>query len=449
MHPFATTLAALAITILILNRRTFPLAFILLYTNVLNFSYGMSAELFSFRGGVIQVRDYFLMLIIWLIVRRVHLLKKRIAYWPLFLIIAYLLTIAAIASSFFGFNINVMVKMIRVLSVYIVYIYLAIYLMESRRNLLTFARTLYILVILAFSIQLLEIFLQRRISLEFIANPKNVYYTEGRYLTIPVFGKVLYSWNRMLSLMPMAVFFSGYFYLKKIRVLPVSNLVVFVMAIASYWMGLSRISIFMSTIMLMLFIMLNFRRGTILRTVILTIFIMSLVGYFWIDSQSAVRNVIMARIMTVSEISRGEGANTVGRINMWKRQITNIADSPIIGKGYSLASYRTLTGDLAISNLAAFFGVNGLLFPFYIIFRSYKGAIRISRFDWDFAVAFFAVFTALMMGSLFTADIYFFGSISSIQMMALVAAREQVNDWWNDEGSEAKPLIGSARVGGL
>jgi len=421
---------------LLKNKYTFPLTFILLNTRVLQFGYGLKYEVFRFGPGVILLSDYYFVILFFLILVKINEIKIVLIYNRIFYIFGFIILVSLFSSIIFEFDVNVFVKIVRYFTYYIAYIYLALYLYESRENTIRFIRVLFILVILSFILQIYEISIQRRVKIDLIANPNNKYYTEGVYINIPYFGWILYAWNRILAFIPLALFFSFYLLLKNVRILPVSNTIMVLICLLSVYLGLSRTGIFIFSLAMGIFILLNLKTGSKRKFAFLGVLsILAVIIYFYYFQVSAFE-AFSLRLQTVEQIQSGEEANTAGRVIFWKDQMDNALESPLIGKGFSLRSYSTFTGDVGISNLISLFGISGLLIPFFIVYVTIKVIKEISIEDIDFQNAFLSVFIAHFIASLITADLYVSGSMVVITLMSIITVKANDIDWPFEEERE-------------
>ncbi len=421
---------------LLRNKYTFPLTFILINTNVLQFSYGLKYEIFRFGAGVILLMDYYFVILFFLILRKINEIKLDYIYNRIFYIFGFITLVSLFSSIIFGFDVNVFVKVIRLFMRYIAYIYLALYLYESRENTVRFIRVLFVLVILVFILQVYELSIQKRVMIDLIANPYNKYYTEGVYINIPYFGWVLYAWNRMLAFMPLALFFSFYFLLRNVRVLPVGNTIMVLICLLSVYLGLSRIGIFIYSVAMVFFILLNLRTGSKRKFAFLGITaVLAIILYFYYFQVTALE-AFSLRLQTVEQIQTGEEGNTAQRVIFWQDQFENAFESPVIGKGFNPSSFSTLTGDVGVSNLISLFGISGVLIPFFIVYVTIKATNAISAVDMDFQNAFLSVFLAYFIASLITADIYLSGSIIIISLIAIITVKANNVNWLLDEEEE-------------
>jgi len=414
---------------LLKNKYTFPVTFILINTNLLQFSYGLKTEVFRFGVGVILLMDYYFVILFFLILRKINEIKLDLIYIRIFYIFGFIILVSLFSSIIFGFDVNVFVKIIRYFIYYIAYIYLAIYLYESRENTIRFVRVLFILVIFAFILQIYEMTIQERVVIDFIMNPKNLYYAGGRYINIPYFGWVLYNWNRILSFMPLTIFFSFYFLMKNVRVLPVSNTIMILICLLSVYLGLSRTGIFIYTLTLIFFVILNLRTGSTRKFSfigVIAVFVMILYFYYF---QTTAFEAFSLRLQTVEQLESGEESSASGRVIFWQDQIANAFESPLIGKGFNLESFSTFTGDIGMSNLVSLFGISGLLIPIFIFYTTVKYVNRISEEDRDFQNAFLSIFFAYFIGSIVTAEIYLSGSIVVITLISIVTIKANDVNW--------------------
>ena len=414
---------------LLKNKYTFPLTFILLNTRALQFSYGLKYEVFRFGAGVILLSDYYFIIIFFLILRKINEIKLDYIYNRIFYIFGFIILVSLFSSIIFGFNVNVFVKIIRYFTYYIAYVYLAIYLYESRENTIRFVRVVFILIILAFILQIYEMTIQKRVVINFIADPNNKYYNVGAYINIPYFGWVLYNWNRMLAFMPLALFFSFYFLLRNIRVIPVSNTIMILICLLSVYFGLSRIGIFIYSLTLIFFILLNLRAESKRKFSFLGVTaVLAMIIYFYYFQGTALE-AFSLRLQTVEQLQSGEESSAAGRVIFWQDQIENILESPLIGRGFNLRSFSTFTGDVGMSNLISLFGISGFLIPFFIFYTSFKYTNKIALEDIDFQNSFLSVFLAYFIGSLITADIYLSGSITIITLISIVTVKANDISW--------------------
>lgn len=422
--------------LLLKNKYTFPLTFILLHTRVLQFSYDLKYEVYRFGAGVILLMDYYFVILFFLILWKMNEIKMDLIYSRIFYIFGFITLVSLFSSIIFGFDVNVFIKIIRYFTCYIAYIYLALYLFESRENTIRFIRIVFILVIFAFIIQVYEMTIQKRLVIDSIANLGNKYYVGGTYINIPYFGWVLYNWNRMLSFMPLALFFSFYFLLKNVRVIPVSNIIMILICLLSVYLGLSRTGIFIYSLALIFFILLNLRTESKRRFSFLGVTaVLAMVIYFYYFQVTAFE-AFSLRLQTVEQMESGEESSAAGRVIFWQDQIDNTFESPLIGKGFSQESYLTRTGDVGMSNLISLFGISGLLIPFFIFYTSLKYTNRIGAVDIDFQNSFLSVFLAYFIGSLITADIYLAGSIVIITLISIVTVKANNVNWLKDENEQ-------------
>ena len=414
---------------LLKNKYTFPLTFILLNTRVLQFGYGLKYEVFRFGAGVILLSDYYFVIIFFLILQKINEVKLDYIYNRIFYIFGFITLVSLFSSIIFGFDVNVFVKIVRFFTYYIAYIYLALYLYESKENTIRFVRVVFILIILAFIIQIYEITIQDRLMIEPIADSLNKYYTEGVYIRIPYFGWVLYTWNRMLAFIPLALFFSFYFLLRNIKVIPVNNTIMILICLLSVFLGLSRTGILIFSLAIIFFILLNLRTKSTRKFAFLGVTaVLALIIYFYYFQVTAFE-AFSLRLQTVEQMQSGEESNAAGRIVFWQDQLKNAFESPLIGKGFNLRSYLTRTGDVGMSNLVSLFGISGLLIPFFIFYTSVKYTNRIAEQDVDFQNSFLSVFFAYFIGSLITADIYLAGSITVVSLISIVTVKANNVNW--------------------
>ena len=421
---------------LLKNKYTFPLTFILLNTRVLQFGYGLKYEIFRFGAGAILLSDYYFAILFFLIIMKINEIKIDLIYNRIFYIFGFITLVSLFSSIIFGFDVNVFVKIIRYFTYYIAYIYLALYLYESRENTIRFIRVLFILVILIFILQVYEISIQKRVMIDLIANPNNKYYTEGVYINIPYFGWVLYGWNRILNFMPLALFFSFYLLLKNVRIIPVSNTIMIFICLLSVYLGLSRTGIFIYSLTLIFFILLNLRAETKRKFSFLGVTaVLAIIIYFYYFQGTAFE-AFSLRLQTVEQMQSGEEGSAAGRVIFWQDQIANAFESPLIGKGFNLRSFSTFTGDVGVSNLISLFGISGLLIPFFVFYISVKYVNRIAVEDLDFQNAFLSVFIAYFIASLITAEIYLSGSIVIITLISIVTVKANDINWPFEEEKE-------------
>ena len=421
---------------LLKNKYTFPLTFILLNTRVLQFSYDLRYEVFRFGANAILLSDYYFVILFFLILSKINEIKIDLIYNRIFFIFGFITLVSLFSSIIFGFDVNVFVKIIRYFTYYITYIYLALYLYESRENTIRFIRVVFILVIVAFILQIYEMTIQKRVVIDLIANPNNKYYVAGTYINIPYFGWVLYNWNRMLAFMPLALFFSFYFLLKNVRVIPVSNIIMILICLLSVLFGLSRTGIFIYSLALIFFFLLNLRTESTRKFAFLGVTaVLALIIYFYYFQGTALE-AFSLRLQSAEQLQSGEESSAAGRIIFWQDQFKNAFESPLIGKGFNLKSFTTITGDVGMSNLISLFGISGLLIPFFIFYTSVKYTNRIAIVDVNFQNSFLSVFLAYFIGSLITADIYLAGSIMIIPLISIVTVKANDVDWCNDEDEQ-------------
>ena len=415
--------------LLLRNKYTFPLTFILLNTRVLQFGYGLQYEVFRFGAGAILLSDYYFVILFFLILGKINDVKLDYIYNRIFFIFGFITLISLFSSIIFGFDVNVFVKIVRYFTYYIAYVYLAIYLYESRENTIRFVRVIFILIILAFILQIYEMTTQKRVVIDLIANPNYTYYVAGTYINIPYFGWVLYNWNRMLAFMPLALFFSFYFLLRNIRVIPVSNIIMILICLLSVLFGLSRTGIFIYSLALIFFFLLNLRTESTRKFVFLGVTaVLAMIIYFYYFQGTALE-AFSLRLQSVEQLQSGEESSASGRIVFWQDQLDNVLESPLIGKGFNLESFSTFTGDVGMSNLISLFGISGLLLPFFIFYTSFKYTNRIAQEDLFFQNSFLSVFLAYFIGSIITADIYLAGSIMIIPLISIVTVKANDLSW--------------------
>ncbi|MBL7086207.1 MAG: O-antigen ligase family protein [Candidatus Cloacimonetes bacterium] len=398
--------------------------------------------MFRFSAGVILLSDYYFVILFFLILSKINEIKIDLIYNRIFYIFGFITLVSLFSSIIFGFDVNVFVKIIRYFTYYIAYIYLALYLYESRENTIRFIRVIFILVIVAFILQIYEMTLQKRVVIDFISNPNNIYYTGGRYINIPYFGWVLYNWNRMLAFIPLAMFFSFYFLLKNVRVIPVSNTIMILICLLSVYLGLSRTGIFIYTLTLIFFIILNLRTGSTRKFAFLgvtAVFVMIIYFYYF---QVTAFEAFSLRLQTMEQMQTGEESSASGRVIFWQDQIENAFESPLIGRGFNLRSFSTFTGDVGMSNLITLFGISGLLIPFFIFYTSVKYVNRISVKDMGFQNAFLSVFLAYFLGSMITADVYLSGSIIIVTLITIVTVKANDVSWPLEEEEEEEKIEG-------
>ena len=265
--------------------------------------------------------------------------------------------------------------------------------------------------------------------IDLIANPNNKYYTEGVYINIPYFGWVSYAWNRILSFIPLALFFSFYFLLKNVRIMGISNTVIIFICLLSVYLGLSRTGILIYSLAIIFFILLNLRTESTRKFALLGITaVLVLIIYFYYFQVSAFE-AFSLRLQTIEQIRTGEEGNAAKRVIFWQDQFKNAFESPVIGKGFNPGSFATFTGDVGVSNLVSLFGISGLLIPFFIFYISVKYVNRISAVDRDFQIAFLSVFLAYFIGSMITADVYLSGSIVFVTLIAIVTVKANDVGW--------------------
>jgi hypothetical protein len=284
--------------------------------------------------------------------------------------------------------------------------------------------------------------IQKRVLINFIADPNNIYYTGGRYINIPYFGWVLYNWNRMLAFMPLAIFFSFYFLLKNVRVLPVGNTIMILICLLSVYLGLSRTGILIYTLMLIFFIILNLRTGSTRKFAFIgvtAVFVMIIYFYYF---QVTAFEAFSLRLQTAEQMGTGEEGNAAQRVIFWQDQFANVLESPLIGRGFNLRSFSTFTGDVGMSNLVSLFGISGLLIPFFIFYISFKYTNRIAQEDIGFQNSFLSVFLAYFIGSLITADVYLSGSIVIVTLITIVTVKVNDVSWPLEEEDEEEEIEG-------
>jgi hypothetical protein len=405
-----------SLLILLFNRKYFPFAFILLNTNILEFGYGLKLEIFRFGGGVIFLRDIYILIIIYLIIS--SKIKCKIYYSKLFIIIGGLFISGLLASLVFGFDFNIFVRVARLLLFYLSYVYLGLYFLENTDNFYRFGKILFIFVILSVLIQIYEITVQKRIIIDAIANYENKYFIEGVYLKIPYFGRILYSWNRMLSFMPLALFYSGYLLLKKEKILHyLDNKYIFTFCISAYFLSLSRMGIFIAGLTLIIYLSFsnikNYKYAFLIGIIIL--------GF--IKYGNNIKDIFYLRVLSAQDMVNGSSGSLNVRLEMINNQINLISESPIIGQGFNDYNYSSLNGDVGITNIITLFGILGAILPIYIIIKSIKGSLLFIKSDNAFFISFMSILIPLFFAGMFTADIYLSGSIMLIPLLSIMMYR--------------------------
>jgi len=204
----------------------------------------------------------------------------------------------------------------------------------------------------------------------------------------------------------------------------------------SVYLGLSRIGIFIYSVAMVFFILLNLRTGSKRKFAFLGITaVLAIILYFYYFQVTALE-AFSLRLQTVEQIQTGEEGNTAQRVIFWQDQFENAFESPVIGKGFNPSSFSTLTGDVGVSNLISLFGISGVLIPFFIVYVTIKATNAISAVDMDFQNAFLSVFLAYFIASLITADIYLSGSIIIISLIAIITVKANNVNWLLDEEEE-------------